>query len=171
MVPNKTYGISPLDFARSVIDNGLDSASALLKKGDGRRLFIGVRPAYVVTPWLGLQGQFEFGPNRLRQKGDSGEVESEETKQQATIGLGASVNLMETSNTPLGFSLAFQHKGGIVNEELDGGADTWNLGIYYTGRRAFSVGLDLLSSSVGQTLVDENINLLGARLTLRYDFK
>jgi hypothetical protein len=172
MIPNQSYGISPLDFARSVIENGLDSASALLRKGDGRRLFIGVRPAYVVTPWLGLQGQFEFGPNRARQKGDSGQVEAEETETQATFGLGASVNLMGTGGrTPLGFLLAFQHKSGIVGADVSGGADTWNVGIYYTARRAFSVGLDILSSSIGQTLVDDDINLIGGRLTLRYDFR
>jgi len=172
MVPNKIYGISPLDFARSVVENGLDSASALLKKADGRRLFIGVRPAYTVTPWLGLQGQFEIGPNRARQKGDSGQVESEETKTQTTVGLGASVNLMGASQTPIGFNLAFQHKSGIIGSgDISGGADTWNLGIWYTGRRAFIVGLDIVSSSIGQVEVDDDINLVGARVTLRYDFK
>ena len=176
MVPSEVYGVSPLDFARSVIDNGLDSASALLKEGDGRRLLVGVRPAYTVTRWLGLVGQFEFGPNRARQKGDSGKVESEETKTQTTFGLGASVNLMGTSNTPLGFTAAFQHKSGIIAGEvsasdISGGADTWSVGIYYTGRRAFSVGLDVVYSSIGQTLVDDDINLVGGRLTLRYDFK
>ena len=173
MVPNKIYGISPLDFARSVIDNGLDSASALLKQSDGRRLFLGVRPAYTVTPWLGLQGQFEIGPNRSRQKGDSGKVESEETKTQTTYGLGASVNLMGASQTPIGFNVAFQHKEGVISGsgDISNGADTWNLGIYYTARRAFVVGLDIVSSSIGQTQVEDDINLLGARLILRYDFK
>jgi hypothetical protein len=172
MVPNKIYGISPLDFARSVIENGLDSASALLNKASGRRLFIGVRPAYTVKPWLGLQGMFEIGPNRARQEGDSGKVESEETKTQTSYGLGASVNLMGVSKTPIGFNLAFQHKEGIIGGgDISGGADTWNLGIYYTGRRAFIVGLDLISSSIGQVQVDDDIHLAGARLTLRYDFK
>ncbi|HKP29426.1 MAG TPA: hypothetical protein VJU15_08480 [Gemmatimonadales bacterium] len=172
MVPNKIYGISPLDFARSVIENGLDSASSLLNKGSGRRLFIGLRPAWAVKPWLGLQGQFEIGPNRAREEGDSGKVESEETKTQTTFGAGASVNLMMVSRTPLGFHLAYQRKNGLITgDDVSGGADTWNLGIYYTGRRAFVVGLDIVSSSVGQTLVDDDINLIGGRITLRYDFK
>ena len=172
MVPNKIYGISPLDFARSVIDNGLDSASSLLNKANGRRLFVGVRPAWTVKPWLGLQGQFEIGPNRAQEEGDSGQVESEETKTQTTYGLGVSVNLANASGTPLGFSLAFQHKGGIIGAgDISGGADTWNLGVYYTARRAFVVGIDIVSSSIGQTEVDDDISLVGARLTLRYDFK
>ena len=172
MVPNKIYGISPLDFARSVVEHGLDSASSLLNKGNGRRLFVGLRPAWAVKPWLGLQGQFEIGPNRAQEEGDSGKVESEETKTQTTYGLGASVNLMMVSQTPLGFHVAFQHKNGLITgDDVSGGADTWNFGIYYTARRAFVVGLDILTSSVGQTLVEDDISLVGARLTLRYDFR
>jgi hypothetical protein len=171
MVPNKVYGISPLDFAKSVIDNGLDSASSLLNKGNGRRLLVGIRPAYTLKPWLGVQGEFEIGPNRAQEEGDSGKVEAEDTKTQTTYGLGTSINLMGVSNTPLGFNVAFQHKQGIIGGDVSGGADTWNFGIYYTARRAFIVGLDILSSSVGQTLVDDDINLVGVRLTLRYDFK
>ena len=170
-VPNKIYGISPMDFVRSVIEFGLDSASSLLNKGNGRRLLVGLRPAWTVKPWLGLQGQFEIGPNRAQEEGDSGKVEAEETKTQTTYGLGASINLMAVSNTPLGFHLAFQHKNGIINSDVGGGADTWNFGIYYTAPRAFVVGLDLISSSIGQLQVDDNIDLAGARLTLRYDFK
>ena len=171
MVPNKVYGISPLDFARSVIEHGLDSASSLLNKANGRRLFLGVRPAYTLKPWLGLQGQFEIGPNRAQEEGDSGKVEAEDTKTQTTYGLGASINLMGVSNTPIGFNVAFQHKQGIIGGDISGGADTWNFGIYYTARRAFIVGFDILSSSIGQTLVEDDINLIGGRLTLRYDFK
>jgi len=172
IVPNKTYGISPLDFARSVIENGLDSASALLKKGNARRLLVGVRPAYAVTPWLGLQGMFEIGPNRARQEGDSGRVESEETRTQTTFGLGASINLEGVSHTPLGFNAAYQRKNGIIGlDDVSGGADTWNVGIFYTGRRSFIVGLEIESSRIDQQLTDDKIDLIGGRLTLRYDFK
>jgi hypothetical protein len=154
-----------------VIEHGLDSASSLLNKANGRRLFLGVRPAYTLKPWLGLQGQFEIGPNRAQEEGDSGKVEAEDTKTQTTYGLGASINLMGVSNTPIGFNVAFQHKQGIIGGDISGGADTWNFGIYYTARRAFIVGFDILSSSIGQTLVEDDINLIGGRLTLRYDFK
>ena len=171
MVPNKIYGIAPMDFLRSVIEYGLDSASSLLNKGSGRRLLVGARPAWTVKPWLGLQGQFEIGPNRAREEGDSGKVEAEETKTQTTYGLGASINLMAVSNTPLGFTLAFQHKSGIINSDVGGGADTWSLGVYYTAPRAFVVGLDIISSSIPQSGVDDNINFVGGRLVLRYDFK
>jgi hypothetical protein len=172
MVPNKIYGISPLDFARSVIENGLDSASSLLNKANGRRLYIGLRPAWSVKPWLGLQGQFEIGPNRAQEEGDSGKVEAEETKTQTTYGVGASMNLKGVSNTPLGFNVAYQRKNGLIGTgDISGGADTWNVGIYYTGRRAFIVGLDIVSSSIGQATVEDDISLIGARLTLRYDFR
>ena len=173
VIPNKAYGISPLDFARSVIEHGLDSASSLLKKGNGRRIFFAVRPAYVLTPWLGLVGQFEVGPARSRTD-EEVEAEEEETKvTQTTFGLGASVNLKGSSGgTPIGFTGAYQHKSGLLGQgDVSGGADTWNVGIFYTGRRSFIVGLDILSSSVGQTMSEDDISLLGARLTLRYDFK
>ena len=68
--------------------------------------------------------------------------------------------------------IAYQRKNGLITgDDVSGGADTWNLGIYYTARRAFVVGLDIVSSSVGQTLVDDDIHLIGGRLTLRYDFR
>jgi hypothetical protein len=79
---------------------------------------------------------FEIGPNRARQEGDSGRVESEETKTQTTFGLGASINLEGLSHTPLGFNAAYQHKNGIIGQDdVSGGADSWNVGIFYTGRR------------------------------------
>jgi len=99
-------------------------------------------------------------------------VESEETRTQTTIGLGASINLEGVSRTPLGFNAAYQHKSGLIGQgDLSGGADTWSVGIFYTGRRSFSVGLDIESSRIGQQLTDDKIDLIGGRLTLRYDFK
>jgi len=172
VIPNKAYGISPLDFARSVIDNGLDSASSLLKKGKGRRTFFALRPAYVLTPWLGLVGQFEVGPARSRTDEEVEAEEEEEKVTQTTFGLGASVNLRGSSGTPIGFTAAYQHKSGLLGQgDVSGGADTWSFGIFYTGHRAFIVGLDMLSSSAGQAMSEDNIDLLGVRLTLRYDFK
>ncbi len=166
IVPNKAYGISPLDFARSVIDNGLDSASTLLSEGDGRRIVFGLRPAYALTPWLGIQGVFDVGP------GKASTEESERSKTQTSFGLGTSVNLMGASNTPLGFTAAYQHKSGLLGTgDVSGGADTWSVGVFYTGRRSFTVGIDIAVSSIGQTLTDDNINLTGARVNLRYDFK
>jgi hypothetical protein len=68
--------------------------------------------------------------------------------------------------------VAYQHKSGLIGQgDVSGGADSWNAGIYFTGRRNFIFGLDILASSIGQTLSEDDITLLGARLTLRYDFK
>lgn len=79
---------------------------------------------------------------------------------------------MGASGTPLGFTAAYQHKSGLVGgDDVSGGADTWSVGIFYTGRRSFTVGIDIVSSSIGQTLTDDNIHLIGARVNLRYDFK
>jgi hypothetical protein len=172
VIPNKAYGISPLDFARSVIDNGLDSASSLLKKANGRHIFLGLRPAYALTPWLGLMGQFEFGPAKARTDEEVEEEEEEQKETQLAFGLGASINLAGASGTPIGFTVAYQHKTGLIGQgDVSGGADSWNAGIFYTGRRNFIVGLDILASSIGQTLSEDDISLVGARLTLRYDFK
>jgi len=44
------------------------------------------------------------------------------------------------------------------------------LGIYYTGRSEFTVGLDLGWQRISQRGADNVLNLGQARISLRYDF-
>ena len=166
LVPNKSYVIHPLDFARSVVENGLDSASSLLSKGSGWRFTVGLHPAWAATPWLGLVGQIDAGPNQASNEA------TEEEKTQVTAGLGASINLKGTTRTPLGFILGYLRQSGRVGgERIAGGSSAFNFGVFYTGARSFIVGLEVLHSSIDQELSDDNINLVGAKLHLRYDFR
>ena len=170
--PNKAYGISPLDFARSVIDNGLDSASSLLRKADGRRLYVGARSAFVVADWLGLQGLLDVGPGKTKTDLEDESMEEEETENQTTVGLGASIDLKRLINTPIGLTAAYQHKNGLLARgELNEGADTWNLGVFYTGRRSLSVGIDLISARIPQAQSTDKVNVFGGRFSLRYDLR
>jgi hypothetical protein len=74
---------------------------------------------------------------------------------------------------PLGFTAAYQHKSGLLGQggDVSGGADSWNVGIFYTARRSFIVGLDIVSSRLDQVLTEDKIDLVGGRLVLRYDFR
>ena len=166
LVPNKAYLIHPLEFAQSVLENGLDSASSLLTKGSGWRFTVGAHPAWAVTRWLGLVGQIDAGPNQ------ASDEETEEEQTQVTIGLGASVNLQDVNGTPLGFILGYAGQSGRVRgERIAGGSRAVNFGVFYTGVTRFSIGLDVTHSSLDQELANENINLVGAKLHLRYDFR
>ena len=166
LVPNKAYVIHPLEFAQSVVDNGLDSASSLLSKGSGWRFTVGLHPAWAATRWLGFVGQIDAGPN------EASSEETEEEKTQVTAGLGASINLKDATGTPLGFILGYTRQSGRAGgERIAGGSSAFNLGVFYTAARSFIVGIETFYSSIDQELSDENINLVGAKLHLRYDFR
>ena len=166
LVPNKAYVIHPLEFAQSVVENGLDSASSLLTKGSGWRLTFGLHPAWAVSRWLGLVGQVDLGPN------EASNEETEEEETQVTAGVGASINLREATGTPLGFVLSYVRQSGRVRgERVAGGSSAFNVGLFYTGARSFTVGLETLYSSLDQELSEDDINLVGVKLHLRYDFR
>jgi hypothetical protein len=80
------------------------------------------------------------------------------------------VDLKPLTPVPIGLQGAYRRES--LNEKGDdiGSSQTFGLGIFYTGRRFFSVGLENTWSRITQPATAEKIDAVQARIVLRYDF-
>ena len=165
---NKLYSVSPLDFARDIIENGLtDSATALLSKGTNWRLAGNLRGAYAFAPWIGAIGIFELGP-ATRVFADS--TEGRNTTQ-VSLGASVSADLLPITRVPIGFAASFLHQSmNDKTTDIGGKQNTSGLGVFYTGRPDLSLGLEITHQRLRQRNVDSSMDITQARLLLRYDF-
>jgi len=165
---NKLYSISPLDFARDIIDNGLtDSSTALLSKGTNWRLVGNLRGAYAFAPWIGAIGIFEIGP-ATRVFADSTEGKD---ATQVNLGASVSVDLLPITKVPIGFAASFLHQSmNDKTTDIGGQQNTSGLGVFYTGRPDLSLGLEVTHQRLRQRGIDSSMDITQARLLLRYDF-
>jgi len=169
---NTLFGVSPLSFVRAVVKSAVagDSANAvanaqdsLLTSGDNLRVLGGLRAAYTPAPWIGFTGFVEAGMGEKFQKGSS-------NTSVANFGATVGVDLRPLTPVPIGLQGAFRRES--LNEKGDdiGSSQTFGLGIFYTGRRFFSVGLENTWSRITQSATAEKIDAVQARIVLRYDF-
>ena len=171
---NTLYGISPLSFAQSIVDEieegdstGAIEASedSLLTSGDNRRVVGGLRAAWTASPWLGFHGFVESGlGNKFNEEEDDDEVV-------VNGGASASIDLNPICNVAVGIGLSGRYES--LNErgdDLGGDTKSFGLGIYYTGRRDFTVGLDTTWATISRRAVDGDIDAFQSRFVLRYDF-
>ena len=171
---NTLYSVAPLDFARAVaneVENG-DTTGAvqaaedtLLGKGDNLRILGGLRGAYTPAVWIGFTGFVEAGMGEKFENGSSNT---------SVVNFGASVSFdfNPLTGTPLGLL------GTLRNESLSekgddqgGNALSYGFGLFYTGRRFFSLGLENTWSQLTQNDTDKKIEVAQARIVLRYDFR
>ena len=83
----------------------------------------------------------------------------------------ADVDLIELTPVPLGFLLGmdaqlFGSRGGDIAES----ATRFNLGMFYTGRREFSVGVEGIFGRVALMRTDESVDSITVSLRIRYFF-
>jgi hypothetical protein len=161
---NTQYRISPLDFARGVIENGgLDTSVTLLDDGSNWHLTGGLRGAYAFSPMVGVRGLVELGP-----KGRFLPNEENATYVQA----GAVVSLdFASRGVPVGLTGAYEYLSESNEaDDIGGASNAGGLGIYYTGETQFAVGLDVAWQRISQRGTDNALNLGQVRISLRYDF-
>lgn len=168
---NTLYGVSPGAWVRSVIDQIQDGDSfsstdtdSLLSSGSNLRALAGLRAAWTPTPCLGISIFFESGLGERFEEGD---------KNLAVVNTGAAVDfdLNPLNGVPLGFVLSTRYESlSERGDDLGGHVQTLGLGIFYTGRRDFSVGLDNTWGKIARNNVEGNIDSYQGRFILRYDF-
>lgn len=171
---NTLYSISPIDFVRSVVNSiqagdttgavgsGEDS---LLSSGNNLRALGGVRAAYTPAPWIGFTGFVESG---------LGEPFEEGRKNTSVVNFGGSLSfdLNPLKRIPIGLLGTFRRESlSEKGEDFGGSAVATGFGIFYTGRRFFSMGIENTWQRVDQPNSDEAINAVMARIVLRYDFR
>ena len=163
---NKGYFITPLDFVRDVIDNGLDGnssspvadASSLVASG-------GARVAYSPHRAWGFTALAEFGFSEPFRKDVS--------STRGLVRLGGTIGYDFGASTPVPIGLL----GGFRWENFSAGGDdiadrSWRsfLGISYTGRADFNVGVEMSFAHLSQRDSNEGIDSGSVRVALRYYF-
>jgi hypothetical protein len=165
---NSIYAISPLDFVRDVIEGGAaDSTTSLLEKGDNWRLVGGLRTAYGFSPLLGVSGLVEYGPAKRFFADEAGDRNTSQFR----LGGSVSVDLRHATPVPIGFvgSLNYQSENDR-GDDIAGRQATFGLGVFYTGRRDLTLGLETAVQRFDQRDLENKVSTGQIRLVLRYDF-
>jgi hypothetical protein len=170
---NTLYSISPLGFVRAVVHSAVagDSAGALaaasdslIGNGNNLRVLGGLRAAYTPAPWIGFTGFVETGMGEKFQSGSDNTTVT-------NLGATTSFDLNPLIKVPVGLSGVFRYESLGEKSDAVGSAQDFGLGVFYTGRRFFSVGLESTWSRIGQFRTDEKIDVTQGRIVVRYDFK
>jgi hypothetical protein len=161
------YDIDPYAFVRQVVDSGYtpESKETLLRDAAVTSFSGGVRVGWAAFRWLGVRSVIEFGATQ-RPADEGGYASLTEYSLLADADIGA------VTKVPIGLSLGYrgQHGpggGGVVS----GTTHLTEAGIFYTGRLAFQIGLDLLWAQIKlpQRSVT-SLDAMQARLVTRFDF-
>jgi len=171
---NNVTKVTPLEFAQSlaqfvkdVIEGGGELPDTfpetnLLTEGTAPELRAGLRAGFAPKAWLGFTGLLETGWTDPFDERDRGLVAAGGT---AGLDFGA------MGKIPLGVlgSVSGSWNGGR-GSDVSTGATLWGLGLFYTGRREFSVGVEMTWGRLDQRESPDKIDAVLARLLVRYDF-
>jgi hypothetical protein len=163
---NNEFVVDPYGFARLIRDEGLtDSSTAtLLRDEAGSHWSAGARAAWTVNPWFGLNVVVE-----------AGEIDSEVigNRTLTTLGLQTSFDFVNLWDFPLGTSLAYREQiGPGRNGDASGSYRAFELGLFYTGSRGFTIGADIIWSKVKVQQADiPDLDVGQFRLVTRLDFR
>lgn len=155
--------VNILNWVRDVVDSGDITDSTLVSTGSTGSLRGGLNLAYSPAPWLGLTAVTLFGLGNA-----VGDLDSEFAFEGS---LAADIDFGVISRVPIGLLLAFDsssfsQEGGDITESID--SFIW--GIFYTGRKDFSIGLEFQNSKLPLRQADETIRASEMSINLRYWF-
>lgn len=149
---DKLFAMDPFGFAQTIVDRCREAGTIVdcdLELEDGEELVVsgstssfsgGLRAAYSPSAWLGLLGRAEIGTSKRI---------DESSQAVGDFGIAASVDADPLWNIPLGLlvSLNAQSFGGRGDRVAEA-ATRYGLGLFYTGRSEFLVGLEATFGSV-----------------------
>lgn len=172
---NKLIAMDPFGFAQRVTEECadapdipqciLDSDEELLVTGTSNAITGGARGAWSPIDWFGLRGRVELGA------GDAFDPESSFSTTILNLGVAADVDLLEVTAVPLGFLLGFDGQlFGRRGSDIAESAKRFNLGLFYTGRQEFSVGVEGIFGRVALSQSDQTIDSITFNFRLRYFF-
>ena len=166
LATNKGYFVTPLDWLRDVIDNGLgNDSSSLVADASNSVVSGGARLAYSPHRAVGFTALAEFGVTEPFRE-DVG-------KTRGLARFGGTIGYDFGATTPLPIGLL----GGFRWENFSSNGDdiadrTWRtfLGVSYTGRDDFNVGVEMSFARLTQRGSSESIDSGQVRVALRYYF-
>ena len=174
---NKIIGVDPFGWAErvaaecgglpeeEVAECILNSEEDLLTSGRSNAITGGARGAWSPATWFGLRGRVEFGA------GDAFDPEADLGTTILNLGAVADIDLIEVTTVPIGFLLGYDAElFGSRGSDIAESATRFNLGLFYTGRKEFSVGVETLWGRVNLTQSEDRVDSSTINLRLRYFF-
>jgi len=156
-------GVDIIGWARNVVETGEFSDSALVSKKSTGNFRGGLNMSYAPAPWIGITALTLFGIGNA-----VGDLDSEF----AFAGqLFTDIDLKPITPVPVGFLLGvdrntFSQQGGDITQSIN----TFNFGIFYTGRDDFSIGLESQTSKIPIPGLDENVTSSRGSINIKYWF-
>jgi hypothetical protein len=157
---------TPLKFGQAVQDGEEvpDAADELLSESDSPTPLAGLRFAYAPRPWIGLSLLVESGLG----------VPFDREKDDEVIfraGASASMDFKHLSAAPVGVVLSFfEDSFAQAGNDITNRIRSVLLGLFYTGREDFTLGVETQWLYLPLVDEDEAINAFSGRLNLRYHF-
>jgi hypothetical protein len=158
------YLIDPYGFAAGVVNGGLnDSTRALLLTSQKNNRYLGgVRAAWTPWRWAGLMGLYEVGSTQTRNGNQT----------IANYGLLGDVDFKQFSSVPIGVALSGGGHTGIHSAQgISANTSNFTLGVHYTGRQTFTLGLE--GAWARQRLNEDDVPKVSigqGRFVVRLDF-
>ena len=159
------YEIDPYGFVKGVVDSGYtdNSKQLLLFDIPINRWTLGLRGAWGIRPWMGLNASFE-----------SGLVDAAEADNESLTSFGAQFgfDFEKRAQVPIALSLAYRGLTGPGRTaDVAGSYRIYELGVFYTGGTQYVIGGDFSLSRVA--LREGSVADLDAvqfRIVTRIDF-
>jgi len=129
--PASTIRVDLAGFVMDLLDQGLDTAS-LTRNDNGVQLSGGARAAYAFNAWSGVFG-FLDGVYANSLHVDKGGV---------LLGAAVSADFGQKGGLPIGLMLTGRYSSLNATRKDSGNDMQFGFGVFYTGRDAFSLGLE-----------------------------
>jgi hypothetical protein len=161
----KVFIVSPADYAEELVENGFKvSENGILVESSANRYTGALRCAYAPAAWLGLLGMIESGV------GDQS-IASADNEVVFATGITLSIDLVPLVSVPIGVLSTFLYDTYPANaDDLANDQRTFALGVSYTGRDEFAVGIELARSRFALLETEESIKVNAVRAKLQYYF-
>jgi hypothetical protein len=157
--------VNPFLFAQEVADSGYTERAKELLLSDEltNRWSGGLRAAWAPQSWVGLSILVESGRIDNTQAGDVPLTQ---------VGAQLAFDVARIWDVPLGLSIGYRENAGEGRtDEVSGSYRVAELGLFYTGHRAFMIGGNLFWSRVAVDLNEvPDLDTVQFRLVTRVDF-
>jgi hypothetical protein len=164
---NQLWTIDPFGFAKALVENGFTDSTqaALIRAVTTNRAIGGVRGAWAPRPWLGLNAVVEGGAAENPRTGRG-------TKALTQLGVLSSFDLNPLWHVPVGLLLGYRAQSGPGRTaDIAGTAGSYTLGVLYSGRPNYLVGVDATWSHIDVNAAGVNdFSAIQLRLVSRFDF-
>ena len=153
-------GVDPYGFARSIIEDGLDTDNSLVESGNAISGILGARLGWAPASWIGVTAVLEGG------RGDVTESDSE-----TVFGGGGTVgvDLKNLNVIPIGLLLSFDSdafsQGGA---DLARRSNGFGFGAFWTGWEDFIIGFETTMRVLDRRDAEDDFEAFVATFNLRY---